>query len=283
MEIALGTVQKPVRRLRKSLKSLPPDPSIEAVHDLRTYTRRVEAIVAALRMDHEKASRRLLKTIKAVRKAAGAVRDMDVLAGNAITLARNRRDESVLRLLQHLHDLRIESAHQLIDAVAEHRKDARRGLRRLSRQIEKWFAGRNPGEVNSPPGAPHGHTSTRLLNELRHWPELNAGNLHAFRIKVKELRYMLQLSDGADSGLLDALDRAREQIGDWHDWQELAKIAEKTLEPHTDRAALKKIAETGDRKFDQALRAAEEVKALSLLSPKPAAARAGFAARSSPA
>jgi len=94
---------------------------------------------------------------------------------------------------------------------------------------------------------------------------------------------MLQLSDGADSGLLDALDRAREQIGDWHDLQELAKIAEKTLEPHTDRAALKKIAETGDRKFDQALRAAEEVKALSLLSPKPAAARAGFAARSSPA
>lgn len=282
--MALGTVQKPVRRLRRALQSLPADPPIEAVHDLRTATRRVEAIIAALNMDEEKPTRRLLKIIKAVRKAAGAVRDMDVLAGNAITLARNRRDDSVLRLLQHLHYLRIHSARRLLDTVAGDRKDARRCLKRFSRQLERWFSEENSPQTNGTVARqPHRQAVAKLLNDLQHWSQLDAGNLHAFRIKVKELRYLLQLGKGADAGLLDALDTAREQIGDWHDWQELARIAEKTLDPHEDRAALKKIASIGDRRLRQALVSAQQVKALSLSKPKSAASATGLAARSRPA
>ncbi len=279
--MALGTVQKPVRRLRRALQSLPIDPPIEAVHDLRTSTRRVEAIIAALSMDQEKPARRLLKIIKAVRKAAGAVRDMDVLAGNAITLASNRRDDSVLRLLQHLHYLRIHSARRLLDTVAGNRKDARRCLKRFSRQIEKWFDREDSPQTNrTAAGQPHRRAAAKLFNDLQHWPRLDAGNLHAFRIKVKELRYLLQLAKGADAGLLEALDTAREQIGDWHDWHELARIAEKALDPHEDRAALKKIALIGDRRLRQALVSAQQIKALSLSRPKSEASPTGFAARS---
>ncbi len=282
--MALGTVQKPVRRLRRALQSLPIDPPIEAVHDLRTSARRVEAIIAALSMDQEKPARRLLKIIKAVRKAAGAVRDMDVLAGNAITLASNRRDDSVLRLLQHLHYLRIQSARRLLDAVAENRKDGCRCLKRFSRQIEDWFKEKNPGAANATTlDAPHRRAAAKLLNHLSHWPQLNAGNLHAFRIKVKELRYLLQLGKDADAGLMGALDTAREQIGDWHDWQELARIAAEILDPETDRAVLKRIAGIGETKLSQALRVAGEVKVLSLRTPKPVVAPAALAARPRPA
>lgn len=278
--MVLGTVQKPVRRLRRSLKGLPMDPSIEAVHNLRTSTRRIEAIVAALQMDQKKPARRMLKTIKAVHKAAGAVRDMDVMAGNAQTLAGNGRDESVLRLLQHLHDLRIESARQLVDAVDKNRKDARRSLKRFAFQIEKWFKGSKPGEAHWTANGPYGHAATTLLNELRHWPELNAGNLHAFRIKVKELRYVLQLAKNPDSGLLGALDEAKEKIGDWHDWEQLSQIAEKTLEPDTDSAALKQISDIELGKFGHALQAAEEVKAFTPFLRKPVTSAAGLAAES---
>ncbi len=282
--MALGTVQKPVRRLGRALQSLPADPSIEAVHDLRTSTRRVEAIIAALSLDQQKPTRRLLKIIKAVRKAAGAVRDMDVLAGNAITLARNPRDDSVLRLLQHLHYLRIHCAHRLLDTVAANRKDARRCLKRFSRQIERWFNKENSPQTNGTAlRQPHRQAVAKLLNDLQHWPQLDAGNLHAFRIKIKELRYLLQLGKNADAGLLDALDTARQQIGDWHDWLELAKIAEKTLDPKNDQAALKKIAGIQNRKFSEALRAAEEVKTLSPRSAKPPTASTRLAARSRPA
>jgi CHAD domain-containing protein len=273
MEMVLSAVQKPVRRLRKALKCLPPDPSIEDVHNLRTRMRRVEAITTVLRMGDEKPAQRLLKTIKTIHKALGAVRDMDVMAGNVLTLERSGHDESALRLLQHLHGLRIERVRHLVDAVGKHRKDARRSLKRFSGQIEKWFK-------ESKPGAANGHVAARLLGELRHWPALDAGNLHAFRIKVKELRYVLQLARSADSGLVAALDQARAQIGDWHDWQQLASTAEKTLAPETDSAALKQIAEIEKRKFSHALRAAEEIKAFPPGLPKPVRAATGFAVAS---
>ena len=44
----LERVRKALRELSKSLKSLPGDPAPKEVHKLRTATRRVEAIAAAL-------------------------------------------------------------------------------------------------------------------------------------------------------------------------------------------------------------------------------------------
>ena len=46
-----------------------------------------------------------------------------------------------------------------------------------------------------------------VVRELGEWPPLDASNIHAFRLKVKELRYILQLSADADSGLVEALGR----------------------------------------------------------------------------
>ena len=83
----LERVQKALRELGKSLKSLPANPAPKEVHKLRTAARRVEAIAGALPEAEGKASRRLVKSIEPLRKAAGGVRDMDVLAANARKLS----------------------------------------------------------------------------------------------------------------------------------------------------------------------------------------------------
>src|SRR5271157_1925804 len=265
MELELDNVQKPVRKLRKSLKSLPIDPPIEEVHNLRIGARRLDAIAAALMPGNKKLTRRLHKTIRSVLKAAGQVRDMDVLAGNTRILARRLGDEShnsVARLLEHLHGMRIESAHELLDAVAEQRNDARRSLKHFSRQIGKRLSEKNPrGTAKGSGKELNGNSAMRfaamsLITELNRWPAFNAENLHAFRIKIKELRYLLQLAEDTDTEFIDALGKVKDQIGDWHDWQQLGKIAEKLLNPQEDRATLKKIEEIGKKKLNKALSAA---------------------------
>jgi CHAD domain-containing protein len=228
------------------------------VHNLRTHARRVEAIAAALMPGGKKQKQRLLKTIRPVRKAAGVVRDMDVLARNARTLARHRRNGSVARLLAYLSSMRLESARELFEAVAERRSDARRRLKRFSRQIEKRFHENKPQAAGDGPGT---EAAMKLIRELNSWPGFSAENLHAFRIKMTELRYQLQLARDANRKFVDALGEVKEKIGDWHDWQQLAKTAEKVLDAQDDRATLKKIDETGKKKLIQALAAADAIRA----------------------
>jgi CHAD domain-containing protein len=257
MELELGHVRKPLRQLRKSLKSLPSNPAMKEVHDLRTRARRVEAIVAALMPGNDRRARRLLKTLKPVRKAAGKVRDMDVLASKALSLAGRGHDDSVARLLEHLQAMRVESAGQLLKTLARQRKDARHELKQFSRQIGRRFSAKNPrASAGTTCNQPHAGAAISLMDELSRWPAFNAENLHAFRIKVKELRYVMQLAEDPDLKFMNALEKVKRQIGDWHDWQQLGEIAGNVLNRSKDRTALKKIQEIGTGKFNRALAAA---------------------------
>jgi CHAD domain-containing protein len=98
------------------------------------------------------------------------------------------------------------------------------------------------------------------MDELSRWPALNAENLHPFRIKIKELRYILQLVQDADLKFVDALEKVKQKIGDWHDWQELYRIAAQLLDPAKDRIALIEIEEKRSIKYQQALKAARTLR-----------------------
>lgn len=76
-------VLKPTRKLRKLLKNMPKQPAPEQVHDLRTNTRRFEAILAAVSPEAMQKEKNLLKDLAAIRKKAGKVRDIDVLTDYA--------------------------------------------------------------------------------------------------------------------------------------------------------------------------------------------------------
>jgi CHAD domain-containing protein len=99
-----------------------------------------------------------------------------------------------------------------------------------------------------------------LIRELGDWKPLGADNLHEFRLKVKQLRYTLQLDEHADPGLLQALGDVQRRIGDWHDWLQLEEIARETLIHEEDRALLDRIDATVKRRFDRALAAANALR-----------------------
>ena len=250
MEVDLGNLRKPIRELRKSLKGLPSDPPMRAVHNLRTRTRRLEAISAALLPKGEPHTRRLRKVLKPLRKAAGEVRDMDVLAAKALTLAGRLGDETVEQLLEHLQTRRIESAEELVDAVDENSKHARRRLKRFCKRVEGELQKRNL-QLRS---------AGKLIEELGSWPVLNADNLHDFRVRVKELRYVLQLAEDANSNFVKALDKVKGRIGTWHDWQQLRTIAQEVLDGNQDHAAIRAISEIERENLDDALKSAQALR-----------------------
>jgi CHAD domain-containing protein len=264
MAIEIATAEKLVRKLRKSFKNLPKDPSPDNVHKLRTQTRRLEAIVAALTPNQNGKAQRVLKAVAPVRKAAGDVRDMDVLVGNSLTLSPNGHGNSVVRLVEHLGGMRMKSARNLVDTVAEQRKNARRALKQYLKLIGNRLGGKKQGtrsgRTSGAPAIDAVAVTLNLIAELNQWPKLNAANLHPFRLKVKELRYILELAEDKDARFVEVLGKVKDEIGDWHDWQELLRIANQVLGDE-DRALLKRIEEIGKKKFTKALTAANAMRA----------------------
>jgi CHAD domain-containing protein len=99
-----------------------------------------------------------------------------------------------------------------------------------------------------------------VMRELGDWTPLEADNLHEFRLKVKQLRYTLQLDAQSDAALVEALGDVQRRIGDWHDWHQLEQIARQALLLEEDRALLDRIGETVKRRFDRALAAANALR-----------------------
>lgn len=254
MKLQADSVQKPVRKLRKHFKGFPSNPKPEAVHELRTQTRRLEATIAALALDREKELRALLKLIKPVRKAAGKLRDMDVLIGNVLTICGEPALESAVRLVEHLAKVRVKNARRLRNVVRRHERETLQRLKESSKIIRRTLKdGAASIDANAGPQI--------LITELSHWPDLKEDNLHLFRIRIKELRYMLQLSESVDEKLVDALEEVKDTVGEWHDWIELLKIAREALDPQADSALLKRIEGTGQEKLVAALTAANKARA----------------------
>lgn len=249
METNLDKAAKPGKKLRKLLKGFPRDPSPEVVHALRTRTRKLEATVHALFPENHKPAKKLLKAMKPVRKAAGHVRDMDVLIANASTVGAEAGPERMVKLVEHLAGLRRKQVERLNEAIAKHKNKARKLLKKHIDQI-----GKEAGENSA---------LDRIQNmaaELEHWPKLHKENLHEFRKHAKELRYMLQLKADADRQAIDAFGRVKDTAGDWHDWLELLKQAEDVLNAETDAAVLKEIRDTMREKLRLALTAANAVR-----------------------
>ena len=253
MKLQTNLVERPFEKLRKQLKGFPSNARPEDVHSLRAQTRRLEATIAALLLNREKKSRRLIQAITPVRKAAGKVRDMDVLITDVLALSRLHGSEALVRLVEHLAKIRVKSARKLREVVGAQQREARKRLKQSAKLIRKKLE--NDSEAMSGEAAPQ-----ILMTELSHWPELDAGNLHLFRIRIKELRYMLQLIPQADGKLLDALGGVKDAIGDWHDWVELLKISRKVLDPEADGQLLQQIDETGSEKLQRALTAANQLR-----------------------
>ena len=267
----LDRARKALRALSKTLKSLPGEPAPKAVHKLRTAARRVEAIAEALEQVEGKESRRLLKSIEPMRKAAGGVRDMDVLMANARRLVRFSDGDSLTRLIDQLQIARQLHAEDLRRALSRKRDVVRENLKGYSKLVRSEMRSQQHASArNGRPSQTQDGIHTAAMNAVRElgaWPPLNAENIHAFRLKVKQLRYILQLADDADPGLLDALGNVHRRVGDWHDWYQLDELAHRILHPEQDSRLLDRIALTETRRFERALKAANALRGKYLATP----------------
>src|SRR5262249_960374 len=140
--------------------------------------------------------------------------------------------------------------------VEGHKAPIQRGLKESSAFIGKVMS---RSEKNSDSPADAMALAMELSTELAKWPRLNATNLHAFRLKVKELRYVLQMATRPDPAFVGSLGEVKDAIGEWHDWEELEMIGKKTLSHASGCNLLKSIHGQRTQKFDHALSLANQM------------------------
>jgi CHAD domain-containing protein len=267
MALDRNSVHKPFRKLRKLLKNFPGPPSPDDVHDVRTHTRRIEAITSAFQLDDKKSGRDLIKSLTPIRKAAGDVRDMDVLSDFAASLKPDRDGNCRLKLMKHLAGKRMKAAAKLEKKVSANAKRARIDLKQSSKFAEAGLEDANSGGAkpkdvreSRKKSADSMASSLQIEQELRDWPKLTHKNIHPFRLKVKQLRYVLQLSQNKDSNLIDALGEVKDQIGLWHDWDEFSAIAAKVLKHGAGCSIGAQIRSRTKKEFEKALESANNLR-----------------------
>jgi CHAD domain-containing protein len=249
-------LREPFRKLRESLKHLEKNPPPAEVHKLRIQARRIESIASALTPAGGNKARRMIKPVKQLRRAAGGVRDMDVLTSNALSLRDRSNGPSLARLLDYLASTRAKNALKLLKTFDRESKLARKSLRKYSHLVklasQASSAALRRSSATRPPADPLYAAVGELIAELTAWPLIAVRNIHQFRLKVKELRYVLQALPESDKAFIDALSVVKDQIGEWHDWQQLAEVARQAIPDPEDQALLKEIKKTARKKLHQA-------------------------------
>jgi CHAD domain-containing protein len=272
MALDIDQLDKPIRKLRKVLKKMPSEPAPKQVHDLRTNSRRLEAMLQA--RDPNSNERKILKRVSRLRKSAGKVRDMDVLTSYAAELNPSKDEEDCsVRLLEHLGATRRKKARKLSKAVEESAPDLRKRLKRSSNQIQKSIS-----KSDSDGNATSSHITSaalQLLADLERPSALNRSNLHPYRVKVKELHNLLRLAENARSQeFVESLGKVKDAIGEWHDWVELESIARSVLD-HSQCQLLQQLKERAQERFTRALTIAENMRKKYVGALKPGHGRKG--------
>jgi CHAD domain-containing protein len=248
MALDRSRLLKPVKKLKKLVKKMGGQPPPEAVHDLRTNTRRFEAMAKALALETQGIGKSMLKGLGRVRKRAGKVRDMDVLTSFASTVHVDGEEECTVKLLEHLGARRLKLAGKLHREVGRLQPALRRKLGRTPAVVDRLIR-KDGGRTGEEAAA----TAAKLAAQLADPARLNRANLHPYRLKVKALRNVLQMAAGPYPQFVSELGEVKDAIGEWHDWEELVRIAEKRLD-HGARcgltAELKRIAKG---KYEDAL------------------------------
>ncbi len=264
------------------------DAGVEEVHRVRTGTRRLEAHLESL-LEREKpggavkkSAESWMRQMKKIRRAAGAVRDLDVHrkliekftgVGKA---GRKLHEEGKQGQLERTtptpqeKTLLEEQAATLDDWLRDERD---RQVFRLLKQIEKRLPrveefgrdflaayARRPSQARPAPN-PVGMALGAFANLSSSMPQLNAGNLHDFRKQAKKARYLTESAQQSAraKGIGEKIKQIQDAIGDWHDWLVLAEEAQMALK---DKEAdlVKHLEEQVTKAYEEALSTTEKLR-----------------------
>ncbi len=285
------------KRLSQLLGQNATRPHPEVVHDLRTISRRVEALLDALSTEPDKAQRKLMRRLKRLRRRAGRVRDVDVQIIALRTLKIGRDSGRKVQLARHLNDRRSRRERKLQKALdPETVRDLRRRLTRVQKAILAPPPAPRPAAAAQPvPAAsikpPQREEVQPVSLALRMFATLakqqgafTEATLHRFRTRSKRVRYVAEMAgdDPEAKRIVSQIKRMQDAIGDWHDWFTLTQTAQKLFADPVDSALLAALRNVTRAKFMEATRHASDLKR-SLLGRAQAAAKASPVKAAAPA
>jgi len=252
MSLDTSQPDKAIRKLRRFLKKSDSRPSPEEIHDFRTHTRRFEATLEAFAMSFKRNEKRLLRDLSRLRKRAGKIRDMDVLTACASTARVDGEEDCALQLVEHLGARRYAQAKKMRALVDEYGPVLRRRLRRSRGRLQKLLLDEQTQNRPSPTLTAMA-TALELSSKLHTPVRLDRRNLHSYRLKIKELRSVLQMSNSADSQpFVKKLGEVKDAIGEWHDWKELVAMAPEVLDHGGHCELLRELKRIDQVKFEKA-------------------------------
>ena len=191
-----------------------------------------------------------------MRKRAGKIRDVDVLTGYALGIHLDGEQDCVVRLVEALGAARAKHAKKLRALICASGLRLRRELKRTLSKTEKLLESAQRAQsgaaakVNDEIAA----QALRVSGELKAPARLDKKTLHPYRLKVKELRYILQLSAGAEQPkFVRELGQVKDAIGEWHDWEELLALARDVLDHGPKCRLVPKLREIAEAKYQRAL------------------------------
>jgi CHAD domain-containing protein len=261
MALDRDRLRKSVGKLRQFLKkqkSMTP----EKIHQFRTQARRFEASVKALGSSTRDNEERLLRDLARLRKQAGRIRDMDVFTGWALTIRPEGEQDCAVQLLEHLGAERYKRAKKMLQQAGKYRQVLRQRLKRSLGHLDRLLEDTNKNPASATNRAPTDAMASalQLVSQLKTPARLSKKTLHRYRLKVKELRYVLQMSDAADQKFITKLGEVKDAIGEWHDWDELSAIAAELLKHGSKCGLLRELKTARKAKYDRALSLTNEMR-----------------------
>jgi CHAD domain-containing protein len=256
--------------LKQNLELCAKDATIDAVHDIRTGTRRIEALLDTILRertqpalgesvpqkpglqpdDLPKTAERWLRLLKRIRRTAAPVRDLDVHRKllekfkpqkKAVAPGENAIEPTDAPAIlsgpvkQQTDDLDAWLKRTRADQAQPLMKAAPKWAPRVETQLASLEEAMRQSPLRRKASRNAAVTAleafARLASQMQ---QLDAGNLHDFRKGAKKARYMAE-SGGTDEhagAVGKALKRLQDEIGDWHDWLVLAEEANEALGSH---------------------------------------------------
>jgi CHAD domain-containing protein len=275
------------KRLSQLLGQNATRPHPEAVHDLRTITRRVEALLDALTTEPGRNQRKLLRRLKRLRRRAGRVRDIDVQILALRTLKIGRDSGRKAQLARHLNDRRARRERKLKKALDPSTvRDLRSRLSRCERALLAPPPASKPAAVSAASEAPAQPAQREEVQPVslalkmfatvaKQQGAFTETTLHRFRNRCKRVRYVAEMAgdDPEAKRVVSQIKRMQDAIGDWHDWLTLTQTAQKLFAEPVDGPLLAALSNVTRAKFMEATRHASDLKR-SLLGRAQAAAKA---------
>lgn len=241
------------QKLDRQLAKLTHKPQPGNVHQFRTYSRRLQALLEELSPQLSRNDKKLLKLLARLRRRAGRVRDLDVQIAALRSLKIPQEPRRKTQLLHILSEQRVRREKKLDQALD---KETIRSLRkRLKKTAAKY---RSPKDVQPLEVARH-----RLEEVSRPQSVLSEEVLHQYRIAGKRVRYVTELA-GKNSDaqpFVQSLKGMQDALGDWHDWLLLTQSAEKIFPDAQDSALLAALRNITGAKYRHALQVVSEMRA----------------------